>query len=324
MLDTKKLITAMLASVSIYLIIFLFLVHKPLTVGIIGQYLERKTNYLSAINNNKIVILAGSNGRFSHRCETIEQEIKIPCANMSIAASFAISYIIDKTKPFLKAGDLVYLPLEYHQLRQSKKQMLSGLVAPYLAAYDKAYLFQLDSDGLLNSVGYFDLTFLISALGEMGLNAIGHERRFTLETMTPQGDERLHTKEKALPYRQYLETLWWQPPRTEDFDQTNAMARVLDDFLHWARQNQVIVVGGLPTTFNDKPIPTGLIKKLCRFYINRGHYFVQLPNNSQYDRTKFYDAFNHLNEQSQIAHSKRIGLALRKILQHKTKAGHCE
>ena len=121
-----RLLLIMLMSCIVYIACYVFVIDKPITIGIKQDYFARKTAYLAGLRSPKIVLLAGSNGRFSHRCETIEQETGIGCANMSIAAGMSLSYQFDNIKPYIGRGDLVYLPLEYAQYRRSKLQVMAG------------------------------------------------------------------------------------------------------------------------------------------------------------------------------------------------------
>jgi len=77
------------------------------------EYFEIKMQYLVQADEQKLVLLAGSNGRFSHSCEIIEKQLSIPCVNMSISADLSLDYQFEKIKPYLNPGDTVYLPLEY-------------------------------------------------------------------------------------------------------------------------------------------------------------------------------------------------------------------
>ena len=49
-------------------------------------------------------------------------------------------------------------------------------------------------------------------------------------------------------------------------------------------------------------------------YRNQGADFLELPNHSLYPRADFFDTQDHLNEETQIAHSAAIGEALRRLL----------
>jgi hypothetical protein len=287
-------------------LIFTFVVHKPLTIGINGQYYQKKMSYLKSIDAKKMILLAGSNGRFSHRCETIEKEIGISCVNMSISADISLDYQFEKIKPYLKAGDIVYLPLEYGKLNSTKKKTMSGSQVPYVMAYDHSYFRKMDLEQIVNAMFYFDVKYLISSIGEMTLNSMGVKRRFTVETMTLQGDEATHTLEKAKRYSDYRKNLKWVAPSPDAINLTSYGATTVKKFLHWATAHNVSVIGGLPTTFNDVPVPDELIKKIQYFYTSNGHSFIVPQNNCQYPRENFYDTSYHLAEEFQIMHSKML------------------
>jgi hypothetical protein len=81
-------------------------------------------------------------------------------------------------------------------------------------------------------------------------------------------------------------------------------------FLRWAAAHQVRVIGGLPTGFDDSPVPTQSLAAIRRIYRDGGAAFLELPNRSRYPRSAFFDTADHLNEQEQIIHSKLVGAAL--------------
>ena len=312
----KNIIIAALLSCVLSISLFVFVIHKPLTIGVMKQYFEVKLQYLSKLENQKLVILAGSNGRFSHSCKVIQESIGIDCSNMSISANISLDYQFKILQPFLKTGDLVYLPLEYGALKGDKKALMSGLELPYILSYDHDSIFSMDSDRLLHGLFYFDLKYLFSGLSEMVLMKLGVKRRFNLQTLTENGDESSHTEEKSKKYRSYLKNLQWDVPTDEDFDNESYKANVVRSFLQWSKQKGVKVIGGLPTTFNDQKIPKSLIAKMCRFYLDEGHNFLLLDNHSQYSRHFFYDTSYHLNESAQRQHSLKIGVHIKNITQH--------
>jgi hypothetical protein len=235
----KKFILAALFSTLLYASLFLFVMHKPLTIGVMNDYYDKKIGYVETLRSPKLVILAGSNGRFSHRCETIELEHGISCINMSIAATISIDYQLERIKPYLGAGDMVYLPLEYGVLSKTVREMAALDDVPFTAAYDRKYFFNQPLERLLPAIFYFDLKFLISSAGEMALDRLGISRRFSSDTLTKQGDEKGHTLKKAEPYRRYLSQLeWGQPglraPVPEDMNVDADSARIVRDFLFYA------------------------------------------------------------------------------------------
>jgi hypothetical protein len=85
-------------------------------------------------------------------------------------------------------------------------------------------------------------------------------------------------------------------------------------FLDWCHAHNVVAVGGLPTVFDDHPIPDAIIDTLKDFYAQHGAAFIVLPNRSQYPRADFYDSASHLRQSAQLAHSRLVAQGLRPFL----------
>jgi hypothetical protein len=49
------------------------------------QLIDAKLTRAASIDRPKLVILAGSNGPYSHRCEVIEPILGMPCVNGGVA-----------------------------------------------------------------------------------------------------------------------------------------------------------------------------------------------------------------------------------------------
>ena len=298
----------------IYFSLFSFLIYSPISIDSIKEYFEKKEKYLKGIKGSKIVILAGSNGRFSHRCETIEDELDLSCVNMSISAGISLNYQINKISKYLNSGDIVYLPLEYGKLSYNKYKVMSGTEIPYIIKYDLNYLLRMNLEELSHAIFYFDFKYLISSIGEMIFTSIGMEQRFRLDEMTLQGDDRNHTLEAGKQFKEFIMSVDWTPPDIDSFNSKSYGANLIYDFMNRAKEKGIIVVGGLPTTFNDKPIPNELIIKMVDFYKGNNHDFILLDNKSQYPREYFYNTSYHLSEEYQIIHSKEISQYLQNII----------
>jgi hypothetical protein len=298
-----KLIMSSLTSLLIYFFLFIFIIHKPLTVGIQKSYYDYKINYISSIaTQNKIAIFAGSNGRFSHRCETIEQMTGIRCANLSITADTNIKWAFSRYKPYFKKGDVLYMPLEYQDKLQKPSDV--GNEAPYIVAYDHKELFHFyNASQLMSALFWFDIKYFFSGLGEMLLSSIGKERRFSIKTMTVQGDESGHDEAKSLAYRHIIATIL-APRIDESSYKTDENCQDLLDILKWGKASGVKIIGGLPTVFEEARPSKKVIRFLQSFFQRNGHCFLILPNYSLYPRVFFYDTAYHLKEANQIYYSK--------------------
>jgi hypothetical protein len=306
-----ELIVVGLLGICLYLALFAFVIKKPLTTGEIGGYLQYKASYLATLRGRrKIAIFAGSNGRYSHRCETITQLTGIACANLSSAAGFDLQWQMARYWPYLESGDVLYMPLEYSPLLPPGATV--GSEAPYLVCCDRAALAMYSPSQLGFALFYFDVRYFFSGVGEMILQQAGLQRRTSMRSMTAQGDEQGATGIKALAYRPYIQSLPAPIANAAAYDDPIANAAVTS-IISEARARGIIVVGGLPTTFADATVSAAVVQRLRTLYEKHGACFLALPNLSQYPRSVFFDTDYHLQEPAQIAHSAALAPRLAEI-----------
>jgi hypothetical protein len=309
------LLAACALSVLAYLLLFGFAVSRPLVVDQISQFMTRKLAYADSTGHPKIFVVAGSNARFSHNCAVLELELRRPCVNMGIAADVALDWTLDITHTRLAAGDIVYLPIEYDLYSHSRVRMMTGMDAAYRFRHDKASLASRGPEGLARAAFMFSLPTLLQSAGEMTLKAAGVRRRFNADTLDRQGDETGNNDDKAFAYRQVVANAPQElPDPAHLLDNPGGTQNALAGFLDWCRDHGVTAVGGLPTTFNDRPVPDAAIIRLKNFYAAHGAAFVTLPNRSQYPRSDFYDSGYHLRESAQRRHSAALAAILRPLV----------
>ncbi|WOO42925.1 hypothetical protein [Rubellicoccus peritrichatus] len=304
---------AIILSLILYFILFGYCLHKPQTIGRHRQLFNAKDAALAAhADQRKIIILAGSNGRTSHSARVIEEVAGLPAVNMSVTASLSIDFQLARLKPFLNEGDIIYMPLEYGQLARAAKTVYSGIEAPYSIAYEKASLNEFGLMRKIHAYFYFDLKFFFSSVTEMTLSAIGFERRITADDFNEWGDQTGHTIEKGIPYRDYIEKSIPTPATTVDVDSMSA--RAVADFLSWAKERGVVVVGGYPTYAEGENLTPDSDNDLVSFYVSNGHYFMGLENKGRYPKSYYFDTIYHLSEPYQIAHSEIVGKKLKALI----------
>ena len=305
-----KLGVVFIFGVLMYLVCFIYIIHKPMTIGNTLNYFQSKRSYLETLKGKKkIIILAGSNGRFSHRCETIEKNIGIPCANLSIAADIDLNYQFMHYSKFISQGDLIYMPLEY-PTNVNDTTWSVGLEGPLIARYEHEYLRTLGGAKFLTSLFYFDMRFILSGAGEMALNMAGKKRRFSVDTLTLQGDERGHNLKKSEEYRDSIRKLPADVLNLRAIQNNQNWVSIIK-IISWAKEHGVLVVGGLPTVFDDIKISNQVVDSYKHVFIDNGQYFLLLENKSQYPREMFYDTGYHLREEGQILHSTYVSKELK-------------
>ena len=167
-----KVIAMVVISIIIYTVAFGFIFKKPLTIGYCKDAYNKKKDYLLKCNGSKFVIIAGSNGLFSHSAKVIEKEIGINGINYSLDAGLGIDLILEKGKEVLKQGDIVILPLEYGFYNQGENDVtFTANGNSFIFQYDTSYLFKFGPQKFMASIFSFDLKYLISAIIESGFSA---------------------------------------------------------------------------------------------------------------------------------------------------------
>jgi hypothetical protein len=232
-----------------------------------------------------------------------------------VAGDVGIDWVLDAARRILARGDLAYMPIEFDIYSRPRVRLFTGMDAAYRFRHDKSSLAERGPEGVARAAFMFSLPTLAQSLGEMALAGAGVRRRFGLNTLDKQGDETGHDDAKAVPY---LAVIRSEPENMPDNDRLlanpDAGAQAIASFLDWCRTHGVTAVGGLPTVFNDKPIPDAPIAKLRAFYGAHEAKFLVLPNRSQYPRSAFYDSNYHLRESWQKRHSALLAEELRPLL----------
>jgi hypothetical protein len=143
----RRLAAACAASLLLYAGLFALVLDRRLDDGYLRALIEAKLARGRSIAAPKLVILAGSNALFSHRCETIEPIPALPCVNAGVAVGIGLDYLFARWDPLLRPGDVVYLPMEASQYARSRAATESGPDAAIMFRHDRATLLALGRGG---------------------------------------------------------------------------------------------------------------------------------------------------------------------------------
>jgi hypothetical protein len=308
----RRLLFSCGVSLLLYAAGFGFVLDRPLSLGQPRAQMDAKLARGAAIRGPKLVILAGSNGPYSHRCESIEPILGMPCVNAGVAVGIGLDYMFARWQPLLHPGDIVYLPLEEAQYTAPVASAGLGPDAAIMARHDWATLSQLPPQRWIAAMFAFDLRAAVMSVIETTLVEGGfHDPRVEATgTTNAWGDHTGHTEALAEPNQPMLargNPIHANPGQVL----RQAAGRQIPDFLHWAAHHGVRTIGGLPTGFADSPIPPETVAAIRALYESRGAAFLDPPNHARYPRRDFFDTADHLNETAQIAHSRMIAGALR-------------
>ena len=317
-----RLLAACGASLVLYALLFGWVLDRPLAYGFLRQQIDMKLARGAAVGSPKLVILAGSNGPYSHRCETIGPIVHLPCVNGGVAVGIGLDYLFARWERHLSPGDTVYLPMEELQYVRSRAATDLGPDASIMFRHDWRTLARLPPDRWVSALFSFDLRYALMAVIETALRAGGfHDPRAAAEGHTNAwGDHTGHTPALGAPYRAVL-------AHAHPFHATVAEVergygtRLILRFLRWARAHGVRTIGGLPTQFIDSPMRPATRRAIRALYLANGATFLELPNRSLYPRADFFDTPYHLSQPWQIVQSVAVGRALRRMLGRGREAG---
>jgi hypothetical protein len=311
----RRILLSCAASLLVYTVAFGCLLDRPLTLGALRVRLDANLAAGATIDEPKLVILAGSNGPYSHRCTIIGPLIHRPCVNAGVAVGVGLDYLFLRWEALLYPGDVVYLPLEEAQYVRERAAVALGPDAAIMLRHDRTSLLQMPLDRQVAALFSSDVRAAIMSLLETALVHTGFRdpRAEATGSTNVWGDHIGHTLALAAGNASALKVETPFHPTAAQIEHGYGSVEV-GAFLRWAETHQVQVIGGLPTGFADSPISDASLAAIRAVYRDGGAEFLVLANHSRYPRADFFDSPDHLNEPAQIRHSWAVALALRPMV----------
>ncbi len=280
----RRLLGCALLSVALYLALFGLVLERPLSLGPLRLELAQKTTRLAALPSPKLVILAGSNGPFSHSCAVMGQMLGLPCENAGIAVGIGLDEIFIRYAPALHSGDVLYMPMELQQYAMTAAQYRALVDGEFLLRRDRSVLAQLPPGRILGALFCCTLEDALEALAEMPLAAAHTQTPQSLlareyDTQGDRVDNDLAQADKALlsgPAR--------EGPSAQEIE-TGYGTRLIARFVKQERAKGVRVIGGWPVDFDDARISPGTRAAVRRIY---GAEFLSLQGEKSLSASGFF------------------------------------
>lgn len=304
-----RVLSACLLSLVLYATLFGFVLDRPLSFGMFRDQIERKLARGAAIQGRKLVVIAGSNGPYSHRCETMEPVLGIACVNAGVAVGIGLDYLFARWRPLLRPGDIVYLPLEEAQFTRTRAAATLGPDASIMFRHDRASLALLAPDRWIGAAFSFGPRAGLMSLIEMSLVAAGFDDpRVAVEgAMNAWGDHVGHTAAKGAANAARLARLTPHHETASAILTGDGSAEVRR-FIWWAETHGVRVIGGFPAGFAGSPIPDPVRAAIREVFA--GARFLDLGPRDEFPRSAFFDSADHLNEEAQILRARLVASRL--------------
>jgi len=311
----RRLVGAAFASLLLYGVLFGAVLDRPLELGFLAGAVDAKLARAATIHGPKLVILAGSNGPYSHRCQVIEPMLAQPCVNGGVAVGIGLDYLFMRWRNELHPGDIVYLPMEQQEYTIGRPATELGPDAAIMFRHDWTTLAALPPRRWLAAFFAFDLRSGLMSLIEMALVAARfHDPRAAAEgTSNAWGDHVGHSIERGAGSQGSIAAMVAQPVSARAV-RDGYGASLIGGFVAWAHSHGVRAIGGLPTEADIIPLPEATRAAIGSVYLAQGGEFLTLANHSRYPIADFFDTPLHLNEACQIAHSILLARALAPLL----------
>lgn len=318
----RRIALACLASLLVYGAAFALVLDRPFEYGQLQARIEGKLRAGAALPSPKLVILAGSNGPYSHRCTVIGPALGMPCVNAGVAVGIGLDYLFARWAPLIHAGDIVYMPMEMQQYARGRLSGALGPDASIMWRHDRAGLSGLPPDRWIAAMFSFDARAAVMSGIEMALAAmrVREPRGADSGETNAWGDRVGHTAALASANAAFLALLPTLDERPDAVAEGYGAA-LIGRFVRASSERGARVVGGLPTTFDDAAPDMATIAAVRAVFERNGGTFVMLANLSRYPRSAFFDSASHLNEEAQIRHSSEIASALAAALLPRADSG---
>jgi hypothetical protein len=286
---------------------------RPLSLGDLEFEIQDKTTRMARLPTPKLVILAGSNGPYSHSCAVIGAILNLPCENAGIAVGIGLDDLFAIYDPDLHPGDVVYMPLETAQYILTRWQNDVGPDGPILLRLNGADLRRFPPDRILGAI--FSISFLdiVESMVEIPLAGAGTLSASKLiETEYNNLGDRIGTS-LATSNQSILAHASRQEPDGAAISEGYGSSLVRQ-FVAKETHKGIAVIGGLPTDFQTVPLPADAIAAIRAIFVENGGRFVVLSNLSRYPRADFYDSEDHLAQPCQYKQSIAIAGLLGQVL----------
>jgi hypothetical protein len=307
----RGILACCLASLALAALLSLFVLDRPLSQGRLRAALAAGPARAAELPGPRLIILAGSNGPYSHSCAVLEARLGLPCVNAGVAVGIGLDHLFALWERELRPGDVVYMPMEPAQYARGRLATAGGADAGMLARHDRATLWQLTPERWAGALFGQDLAGLALGLAEPALHAAGLRPRAEAVRFDARGDAVGHGPERAA--RAALAAMQVVLPTPERLRAGHG-ARLIGAFTRRMTARGVRVIGGPAVGFDDLPLDAARLEAMADAFRAHGGAFVLPEGAGRYPRAWFFDGPEHLAEPGQRLHSARVADALAPLL----------
>jgi hypothetical protein len=150
----------------------------------------QKDSLLANADAPRMIFIGGSNISFGLDCQMIKDSLNVNPINTGIDAGFGLKYMLDNTIQYIKEGDIVIAPLEYHHYTRDYRYCNEALLRLVLDV-DSKYVRLLNLRQALNLLSNLQ-TYLVSKFKPTSYFGFKIDPPYDRNSFNIYGDEYAH------------------------------------------------------------------------------------------------------------------------------------
>lgn len=221
------------------------------THGVMVDMIQRKMALARAIDSPKTVIIAGSNGHYGLRAKRLTAATGRPTINLANNGGLTLDFQFFLARQVVHAGDLVILPLEYHNYYRSSHRLVNTATAGTSLGMGLDYFFHLPWAERTRYVRLVTFAQLWQGVRSRFGADVGPP---VLRPLNPWGDE-LGNISNPRTDALLRENIAYEQQHMElkPLDPDGGRVRSLVSFIRWCQQRSIRVLATWPNAFAGPP-----------------------------------------------------------------------
>lgn len=282
---------------------------------------QRKQELADKAGSPKLLLIGGSATLFGLSAKEIQAQTGCPTVNMGTHAALGPEYILDLSRNAAKPGDTVLLAFEYEvytpfvQLRGG--EWTDKLYYDYIFARDPDFFRSWPVDKQIRTAMMISTSRLKEGFKNRGriLNPVDGPI-YSVYRLNKYGDQTGNTADKRPAGEP------WMKLRSENLVRGvvagHGGLRLLEEYLSWARRNNVRVLATFPTICYrdeyDGPKAAGLEAAIRGFFESRQVPVLGTAREAMLPPTLFFDTLYHPTEEGARERTRRLIAHLKPLL----------
>ncbi len=297
-----KYLSIVIVAFSLSFVLWILGIYAQLGMATPDQYWV-KQNYASKeafarrFQEQKVLIVAGSNALFGFDSALLSNAIDKPVVNMGVHAGLGMDYILQRSKRVTDPGDIVIMPMEYtfYQAEGNPSQVLSDFVI----AWDKAYFKEISTFEQLQIAFAISYKRFVKGLKMKDERELPAQRgTYSAQNINEYGDQ-INIEPEKMTAREHSMVKAVIVDSISTIKLSQHFKDTMTAYLGWAKENQVCVIATPPNfmyfdAYEDEKYKL-FFQEIASFYKQQGIWYAGDAFSYMFAKEHYFNTRYHLN-----------------------------